>query len=211
MQHSFLSFPLSTYLSTFQLFNENFGFRRPLRLWILNCIISRVLIWIASWSIKKRAVIWPLGFFKSTSLSKLHIFGESKAPSSKVSIWRCVRREDICKSRNYSPQHMSDTALKNCQVEEELRVFFSPSWRRQKIKCQRSKRMKGTRGREKNHLSFSFLACSEGSYSHHSRSKTTFYIFFCRRCGRGVASTAFKKLLIADFQFRRSGFITTKK
>ena len=186
------------------------GFRQLLRLWILNCIISRVLIWIASWSIKKRAVIWPLGFFKSTSLSKLHIFGESKAPSSKVSIWRCVRREDICKSRNYSPQHMSDTALKNCQVEEELRVFFSPSWRRQKIKCQRSKRMKGTRGREKNHLSFSFLACSEGSYSHHRGSKTTFYIFFCRRCGLGVASTAFKKLLIADFQFRRSGFITTK-
>ena len=113
-------------MSTFQLFNENFGFRRPLRLWILNCIISRVLIWIASWSIKKRAVIWPLGFFKSTSLSKLHIFGESKAPSSKVSIWRCVRREDICKSRNYRPQHMSDTALKNCQVEEELKggCFF---------------------------------------------------------------------------------------
>ena len=174
------------------------GLRQLLRLWILNCIISRVLIWIASWSIKKRAVIWPLGqVYKSQSCTYL----ASLKLQRKVSIWRCVRREDICKSRNYSPQHMSDTALKNCQVEEELRVFFSPSWRRQKIKCQRSKRMKGTRGREKNHLSFSFLACSEGSYSHHSRSKTTFYIFFCRRCGRGVASTAFKNfwLLISNF------------
>ena len=119
MQHSFLS------LGTWVLFNKNCkncGFLRLLRLWILNCIISRVLIWIASWSIKKRAVIWPLGFFKSQSCTYL----ASLKLQRKVSIWRCVRREDICKSRNYRLQHMSDTALKNCQVEKELKggCFF---------------------------------------------------------------------------------------